>query len=122
MFEPVLASVFTTCMGPTSGLDVQMFKRFQKHWKNIDRAKFKSAMTNDRDLITDIREESIKFAIQQLESFQPHDDYKELLEFVIVFLSGDPPQGIFVMTPGAIHHAHSMAKALYALKIYLFHD
>ena len=63
--------MFTTCKGPTSGSDVQMLKRFQKHWKNIDRAKFKSAMTNDRDSITDIREGTIKFAIQQLESFQP---------------------------------------------------
>ena len=63
MFEPALASVFTTCMGPTSCPDVQIFKRFQKHWKNIDRAKFKSAMTNDRDLITDNREDTIKFAI-----------------------------------------------------------
>ena len=48
MFELVLAFAFTTCMGPTSGPDFQMFKRFQKHWKNIDSAKLKSAMTNDR--------------------------------------------------------------------------
>ena len=59
MFELVLASAFTICMGPTSGPDVQMFKRFQKHWKNIDRANLKSAMTNDRDPITDIREDTI---------------------------------------------------------------
>ena len=79
-------------------------------------------MTNDRDLITDIREDTSKFAVQQLESFQPCDDCKELLELVIVFLGGDPPRGIFFMVPGAIHHARWMAKALYALKIYLFRD
>ena len=62
MFELVLASVFITYMGPTSGPDVQIFKRFQKQWKNIDRAKFKSSMTNDRDLIIYIREDTIKFA------------------------------------------------------------
>ena len=78
-------------MGHTSGPDVQMFRRFQKHWKKIDRVKFKSAMTNERDLIADVREDTIKFAIQQLDSFQPQNDYKELLEFLIVFHDGDHP-------------------------------
>ena len=86
----------------------------------ISTAKFKSAMTNDRELITDIREDTIKFAVQQLVSFQPRDDYKELLELAIVFLGSDPPRGIFFMAPGAIHHARWIAKASYALKIYLF--
>lgn len=122
ILELVLASVFTTCMGPTSGPDVQIFKRFQKHWEYIDRANFKSAMTNDGDLIADIKDDTIEFAIEQLESFQPRDDYRELLELIIIFLGGDPPRGTRFMAPGAIHHARWMAKALYALKIYLFRD
>ena len=63
-------------------------------------------MTNDRDIIIDIREDTIKFAVQQFESFLPRDDYKELLELVLVFLGGDPPRAIFFMAHGTIHHAH----------------
>ena len=43
----------------------------------------------------------------------------ESLELVIVFFSGDPSRG---MASGAIHHTHWMAKAFYAIKIYLFCD
>ena len=119
ILELVLACVFTTCMGPTSGPDVQIFKRFQKHWEYIDRADFKPA---DGDDITDIKDDTIDFAIKHLECFQPRDDYKEFLELVIIFLGGSPPRGVHFMAPGAIHHARWMAKALYALKIYLFRE
>jgi len=60
--------------------------------------------------------------MKQLQTFQPRDDYRELLELVIIFLGGTPQRGIHFMAPGAIHHARWMAKALYVLKIYLFRD
>lgn len=120
MFELVLACVFTTCMGPTSGPDVQIFKRFQKYWEYIDRENFKS--TEDCDISENIKTDTINFAVKHLEFFQPRDDYRELLELVIVFLGGIPPRGVHFRAPGAIHHARWMAKALYALKIYLFRD
>ena len=40
IFELVLPSAFTTCLGPTSGTDGQMFKRFQKHWNEHRQSKF----------------------------------------------------------------------------------
>jgi len=124
ILELVLACVFTTSMGPTSGPDVQIFKRFQKHWEYIDQSNFKPAVVADdtHNSIADVKDEAIDFAMKQLQTFQPRDDYRELLELVIIFLGGTPQRGIHFMAPGAIHHARWMAKALYVLKIYLFRD
>lgn len=47
-------------------------------------------------------------------------DYKEFLELVINFLGEEPAGGIHFKKPGAIHHARWMAKAIYALKIFMF--
>lgn len=122
IFELVLACVFTTCMGPTSGPDVKIFKRFQKHWEYIDRASCKSVLATDSALVVDVKDDIIDFAVKHLENYQPRDDYRELLELVIIFLGGSPSRGVHFMAPGAIHNARWMAKAIYALKIYLFRE
>lgn len=38
----------------------------------------------------------------------------------MIFLGEIPPRGIRFKTPGAVHHARFMSKAIYSLKIYLF--
>jgi hypothetical protein len=55
-------------MGVISGPDVQIFKRFQKHWEYIDRSNFKPAIVADDTLnsIADIKDEAIDFAMKQL--------------------------------------------------------
>ncbi|XP_057710018.1 uncharacterized protein LOC130927913 [Corythoichthys intestinalis] len=70
----------------------------------------------------DIKDDTTDFVMKHLNCFQPRDDYRELLELVIIFLGGSPPRGVHFRIPGAIHHARWMAKALYALKIYLFRE
>lgn len=40
IFELVLEGVFVEVMGPSSGPDVLLFKRFQQEWPNIDTAKY----------------------------------------------------------------------------------
>jgi len=71
ILELVLACVFTTCMGATSGPDVQILKRFQKHWEYIDRSNFKPAVVADDTLnsIADVKDEAIGFALKQLQTF-----------------------------------------------------
>lgn len=64
----------------------------------------------------------LQFVKEHLKIVQPRNDYKELLELTMVFL-GDEQNNIIVFhTPGAIHHARWMAKAIYCLKIYIFRD
>ncbi|KAJ8412029.1 hypothetical protein AAFF_G00142960 [Aldrovandia affinis] len=41
--ELLLAEAFKTVMGPMSGPNVTMFKRFQDHWQFIDRSQFESS-------------------------------------------------------------------------------
>lgn len=44
------------------------------------------------------------------------------MELAFIFLGGIPPRGIRFKTPGAVHHARWLAKAIYCLKIFLFKD
>jgi len=55
---------------------------------------------------------------------KPHnrDDYRELLELAVIFLGGTPTRGISFLYPGTIHHARWMSKAIYSLKIFIFHN
>ncbi|GBM11911.1 hypothetical protein AVEN_209614-1 [Araneus ventricosus] len=48
------------------------------------------------------------------------DDYRELIELSIVFLGGDAEKNFEIRSPGAIHQARWMAKAIYSLKLSLF--
>ena len=41
----------------------------------------------------------VEYAIRQIESGQPRDEYRELLELAIVFVGGIPPRGIHFMAP-----------------------
>lgn len=52
---------------------------------------------------------------------QVRDDYKELIELTLTVL-GMPPTVIHWRAPGSVHRARWMAKLIYAIKIYLFHD
>lgn len=66
-------------------------------------------------------EEILKFIKTNLVE-QPREDYRELLELIIIFLGGIPPRGIFFHVSGTIHHARWIAKTIYNLKIFLFCD
>ena len=48
----------------------------------------------------------------------PQEDYKELLELAIVWLGGTVEE-FTLQTPGPVHHARFMAKAIYYLKMEL---
>ena len=121
IYEIVLASIFKECMGKSSGPDIAILKRFKDQWTKFDKSCYK---TSDKDTTVnnalDDHSQSIEaFALAQLQMSQPRDDYKELLELVIIFVGGVPPHGVRFKAPGAIHHASWMAKALYSLKIWM---
>ena len=60
------------------------------------------------------------FASEMLRVSQPRDDYKELLELVLIF-TGYMKNPTFKI-PRAMHRARWMSKAIYVLEIYLFWD
>lgn len=62
------------------------------------------------------------FAQNQLNGFQPRDDYKDLLELAIILLGGVPERGVQYRVSSRLHRAPWMAKTIYSLKIYLFRN
>ena len=51
------------------------------------------------------KEQVVLFCVQNLESAQPHDDYCEHLELVIIVFGGCPPKGFRFIQPGTLHCA-----------------
>lgn len=65
---------------------------------------FQAFITNNliNEKITDNASDIIEFFLNQLNDFQPRDDYKELLELAIIFL-GVPKRGVNFRAPGGLH-------------------
>lgn len=53
---------------------------------------------------------------------QPRDDYNELLLLCLIFIDNVPRQQVKFYKSGAFSRARWMAKAIYCLKIFLFHE
>jgi hypothetical protein len=107
ILELVLAAVFTSALGSSSGPDILPFKAFQTKWCFIDQATF-SPGPDDEELcpfLEDVAAPMIEFCKGQLKERQSRDDYQELLELIVVFLGGEPHRGIRFRAPGAIHQA-----------------
>lgn len=117
IYEIILAAVFSTCSGASSGPNVQLFRRFQKNWGSLDKSNYQTG--KDLKVLQPDRERILKFAESKLAQGNHRDDYKEFLELAIVCLGGSLPSFNF-KKPGAFHHARWMAKVLYCLKIWMF--
>lgn len=122
MLEIMLEAVVVRCLGPSKSPDIAIFKRFQAHWPYIDQSSYQTALSDEQTagIVDDVSHRVIAFAENQLENFQPRDDYRELLELIIVFLGGVPRKGISFKSPAGLHRARWMAKAIYSLKIWMF--
>jgi len=124
VMEIVLSNVFTSLLGATDSPSTALFKRFQKSWPSIDKDEY--AVATD-DLFQDpvlnkLRLEMLEYLPRALEVQQPRDDYQELLRLSLLFLGGDNADkgSSTFRAPGPTHHARWMAKAIYALKMFLF--
>src|SRR5688572_22558353 len=104
--EIVLEKVFSLHDSARSP-KLELFSHFRDFWPQIDQAKYRTAM-DDKDAaqrVTEIRDDVITFALQQLSTENHRDDYKELLELTVIFLGGIPPKGIKFRYPEAFHRA-----------------
>ena len=50
------------------------------------------------------------------------DDYREFLELTLLFFGVVQPQEARFHAPRSVHHAHWMAKAIYALKTWMLSE
>lgn len=94
IFEVVMRSAFEIKFDIASA---PIFKRFQKSWPNIDVKNFHIGLEDIYifQSMEDRKEELAIFCINQLQQYQPRDDYKELLELTIIFLGQTPPKAYF---------------------------
>lgn len=120
ILELILSAAFSASSGPSSGPDVQLFKRFRGQWSSLDKNSFSIGWDNDqlRPILAPVKDRVLDFAQAQL-SKKFRDDYRELIELCIIFFGGELPNFTW-KRPGAVHNARWMAKALYALKIWMF--
>lgn len=121
ILELVLRAAYETMFPGTKGPKVAIFQRFQSAWPHVNTSNYKSGLEEDgiNEILNEKVDEIKRFVINLLDQDFPRDDYRELLNLVLVFLGSTPTDYKF-LKPGAIHHARWMAKAIYALKIYLF--
>jgi len=120
--ELIIAKVFEVLLETaSSGPQIRLFQRFSSAWDTINAAAYENGIDDQilaADLMT-VKDEVIAFLKMQLQTYQPRDDYKELIQLALKFL-GDTSISSNVHRPGAYHRARWMAKLIYCFKIYLF--
>src|SRR6218665_4122750 len=87
--ELVIAKVFETVIERASSCpQIKLLHRFSTAWNTINAQVFESAISDDQ-LVTEldpIKKDILDFLKKLLRTFQPRDDYKELLHLGILFL------------------------------------
>jgi len=120
IYEVVLSHVFKFSYGPSSGPDIPVFKRFQAQWKSIDRSKIEPHdFSQASDVIKELKRKSVFLVRRIVSTTHQRDDYKELLQLVLLFLGEATVEEFSLRSPGAFHHARWMAKGIYSLKLIL---
>ncbi|KAK3925600.1 Serine protease inhibitor Kazal-type 5, partial [Frankliniella fusca] len=122
ILELVLAAVFDKLAGDSKSRDIMYGDVLKSQWKTLVTGNYRTtaSMRGVQKFLYNA-DEAIKFCSDQLQTFQPRDDYKELLELTIIFLGGSVP-GKPVYTfrkPGATNKTRWMAKCLYSFKIWM---
>jgi hypothetical protein len=120
--EIMLEEAFRITMGPSSGPEILLFKRFKVFWPNIRCAEYKPGIDDPAiaGALVDVLNDTKTFLTNQLQMNHQREDYRELLELALLFVGGVPQRGVTFRKPGAIHRARFMARLIYALKIFLF--
>ncbi|GBP74684.1 hypothetical protein EVAR_58950_1 [Eumeta japonica] len=101
ILEIVLEAVVSTALGPSSGPDILIFKRFKNYWNKIDQIDYKTVTSDvhSLELVQNVAQDMISFAQNQHNHYQPRDDYKELLNLTITYLGGVPEKRTLFRMP-----------------------
>ncbi|XP_076060300.1 uncharacterized protein LOC143036625 [Oratosquilla oratoria] len=92
VYEVILADVFRSAYGPSSGPSIPLFSRFQDLWGNLDKRNFKTAEDDEEILANFVgdwsvpREEAMRRLEVALRLTATRDDYRELTTLAYIFL------------------------------------
>lgn len=121
--EILLRAVFEINFGKSSGPEVAIFERFAREWSTLNSKGYSTCMQDEQVLSVisvEERETSKHFCLEYLAKVHIRHDYRELLQLAFIFLGGSIPNFTF-RAPGATSQARFMSKAIYCLKMYIFH-
>lgn len=127
IFELVLKEVFLKKVlgNVTVGPQIPLLERFKTAWNTIKNKDYNPGIIDEvvkAKISKAVVQDILNFCEQLLMNDFIRDDYKEFVELVVIFLGGKLKNGNKFRMPGASHHARWMAKAIYALKIFLFRE
>lgn len=112
ILEFLLKGVFDVKLGPTTGLHPDLFQRFEKAREKLDKSKFDIGISN-KNVAKHLPAEVIDTTTNDLNAkpmeTQPRDDYKELLQLLLVCVEALNGSDVGFKAPGAISHARWMA-------------
>ena len=123
VLELILGKAFSELFGESSGPEIPLFKKLQDVWYDLDLTDL--ILPDIPPYLQNQSAEILTFVEERLKdpNSTPRDDYKELLELAKIFLGGSVSRKrgyvYQFQTPGALHHARWMAKAIYILKMSL---
>lgn len=124
--EIVLKHVFEIHGATSKSNNLDCFKDFQTRFncKLPTITRFKTILRSPRmkRLAAPWRDSVIAFCRLQLINQHPRDDYRELLELVVMFLGEVPPGGVHFRKAGAISRARWMARGIYVLKVWMLSE
>lgn len=86
-----------------SGSDIPLFRRFKMKWDTINTTKFTTGISdknyNYKNALGNDYLDILEYAKLKLLTNLCRDDYKELLDLIIIFLGEIPPGGIKFKKP-----------------------
>ena len=122
IYELHIKHVCDLVTGNTKDPGVKLFRRLKKSWNSLQIDLLNLITfdynTADKQLINQAQS-VLEWGLGVLDkNVFPRDDYKELIQLIVVWIGG-PVKAFSFKFPGADHHARWMSKAIYFMKLAL---
>lgn len=123
IYERILEAVFQIIFGLTTGPRIDTFDVLKQFWADIKNANYayhpiEREKLNDSPLLKNFTEDAISILLTHSNQNHFRKDYAELIDLNLKFFGINTGRSFKV--PGATSNARWMARAIYALKTYLF--
>lgn len=122
-FERILEAAFVQCFGPSSAPRIDIFDILNQNWAEIKNGGYiynpiEREKLNSSPLKKQLAENAKSILLIHANHNHFRKDYAELIDLALKFLGVNT--GKTFKVPGATSNARWMARAIYALKTYLF--